>query len=149
MSEGRKLSRQEIIAETLSWLGTPYRHQASLKGVGCDCLGLMRGVWRSCIGAEPEEIVPYTPDWAEAGGGEPLAATARRHMDEIAVAAAAPGDALLFRWRSGLPAKHAGILVAADRFVHAHQGAVVAPAAYSRWWRAHAAYAFRFPGLTD
>ncbi|MBN9249774.1 MAG: hypothetical protein J0I86_04210, partial [Mesorhizobium sp.] len=44
----------EIVAEALSWLGTPYRHQASSKGVGCDCLGLIRGVWRSLYGNELE-----------------------------------------------------------------------------------------------
>jgi hypothetical protein len=39
-----------IIAAARSWLGTPYAHQASLKGVGCDCLGLVRGVWREVQG---------------------------------------------------------------------------------------------------
>ena len=36
-----------------------YRHQASLKGVGCDCLGLVRGVWRALHGAEPERAPAY------------------------------------------------------------------------------------------
>jgi cell wall-associated NlpC family hydrolase len=30
------LTRDVIVAQARSWLGTPYRHQASLKGVGCD-----------------------------------------------------------------------------------------------------------------
>lgn len=29
------LTRSSIVAETRSWIGTPYRHQASLKGVSC------------------------------------------------------------------------------------------------------------------
>jgi len=41
-----------------SWIGTPYVHQASVKGVGCDCLGLLRGVWRELVGAEPEKMPP-------------------------------------------------------------------------------------------
>jgi len=49
-----RLTRAAIVAEARSWIGTRYRHQGSLKGVGCDCLGLVRGVWRNCIGAEPE-----------------------------------------------------------------------------------------------
>lgn len=57
-----------IVAEALTWLGTPYRHQASVKGVGCDCLGLVRGVWRAVYGSEPEAAPGYTPDWAEARG---------------------------------------------------------------------------------
>ena len=57
-------------AEARLWLGTPYRHQAALRGVGCDCLGLVRGVWRALIGPEPEDPPPYTPDWGEVGGYE-------------------------------------------------------------------------------
>ncbi len=149
MTEAPKITRAAIVSEAVSWLGTPYRHQASLKGVGCDCLGLIRGVWRALFGAEPEQLVPYTPDWAEASGEETLAMAARRHLEEISVEAAAPGDVLLFRWRFGLPAKHAGVLIEPRRFVHAHQGAAVATAAYSRWWRERAAYAFRFPSMAD
>lgn len=50
----RVVSRAAIVAEARAWLGTPYRHQASLKGVGADCLGLVRGVWRAVVGPEPE-----------------------------------------------------------------------------------------------
>lgn len=141
--------RDRIIAETRSWIGTPYRHQASLKGVGCDCLGLIRGVWRGVYGDEPEQIPGYSPDWAEAGGEETLASAARRHLDEIDPLAVQPADVLLFRWRARLPAKHAAILIAPDRFVHAHDGAAVATAALSPWWRRRLAYAFRFPGIDD
>ncbi len=49
------------------WLGTPYRHQASLKGEGADCLGLVRGVWRETVGAEPTELPAYQPGWRWAG----------------------------------------------------------------------------------
>ena len=131
------------------WLGTPYLHQASLIGVGCDCLGLLRGVWRDLYGAEPEQPGPYAPDWAEAGGRETLATAARRHLTEIAPGAAVPGDVLLFRWRDGLPAKHVAILSAPDRMIHAHDGAGVTEAALVPWWRRRISHAFRFPGVTD
>ena len=55
-----------VVAEARSWIGTPYQHQASLKGVGCDCLGLVRGVWRALYGEEPEHVPAYSRDWAEA-----------------------------------------------------------------------------------
>jgi NlpC/P60 family putative phage cell wall peptidase len=41
------IDRAQIIAEAREWLGTPWKHQASLKGVGCDCIGLIRGVARA------------------------------------------------------------------------------------------------------
>jgi NlpC/P60 family putative phage cell wall peptidase len=138
---------QAIVAEATSWVGTPYRHQASLKGVGCDCLGLVRGVWRAIHGGEPEAVPAYTPDWAEAAGRETLAEAAARHLTAVSRAEAGAGDLLLFRWREALPAKHAAILVDADRFVHAHQGATVAFTALTPWWRRRLAFVFRFPGI--
>jgi NlpC/P60 family putative phage cell wall peptidase len=105
-----------IVAEARAWIGTPYRHQASLKGVGCDCLGLLRGVWRAVVGVEPEGPPPYSADWAEAGA-DALMAAARRHLAEAPEVA--PGRVLLFRWRDGLPAKHCAIATSAATMVHA------------------------------
>ena len=143
------ISRTRIITEARSWIGTPYRHQASLKGVGCDCLGLVRGVWRAVVGTEPERAPPYAPDWAEATGDEALAQAADRHLIAVALDQFAPGDVLLFRWRASLPAKHAAIVTASDKMVHAHDGAAVAEVALAPWWRRRLAYAYRFPGVSD
>jgi NlpC/P60 family putative phage cell wall peptidase len=140
-------TRAAIVTEARAWIGTPYRHQASLKHVGCDCLGLVRGVWRELLGSEPESVTPYAPDWAEASGVESLAQAARRHLIEIAPAEFLPGDVLLFRWRARFPAKHAAIVTAPDLMVHAHDGAAVAEVAIAPWWRRRLAYAFRFPGV--
>ena len=136
---------EQIIAEARTWIGTPYRHQASLKGVGCDCLGLLRGVWRALHGGEPELAPAYAPDWAEASGEEKLAAAARRHLVEVLPVCAQPGDVLLFRWRPHLPAKHAAILTTAERMIHAYDGAAVAEVYFAPFWRRRLAFAFRFP----
>jgi NlpC/P60 family putative phage cell wall peptidase len=139
------IAREQIVAEARSWIGTPYAHQASLKGVGCDCLGLVRGVWRAHYGEEPELTPAYSSDWAEATGEEKLAAAARRHLIEIATDKAEPGDLLLFRWRPHLPAKHAAILSAPDRMIHAHDGAAVAEVHFAPYWRRRLAFAFALP----
>ena len=97
MSAAPENLADRIVAEARSWIGTPYHHATSLKGIGCDCLGLVRGVWRAVLGPEPEAAGPYSPDWAEAGGEERLLWAARRHMVEIDPADLAPGDVLLFR----------------------------------------------------
>jgi NlpC/P60 family putative phage cell wall peptidase len=135
-----------IITAARGWIGTPYAHQASVKGVGCDCLGLIRGVWRDVIGKEPEAMPAYSPDWAEAGGKETMAEAASRHMKPITLKDMQPGDLLLFRWRRHLPAKHAGLLTSAESFIHAQDGACVCEAPLSPWWRRRIAYVFRFPG---
>ncbi len=143
------ITRSLIVAEARDWIGTPYRHQASLKGVGCDCLGLVRGVWRAVIGAEPECAPPYAPDWAEASGQELLAEAAARHLVPIERDAIEAGDVVLFRWRAHLPAKHAAIVTTDGRMVHAHDGAAVTEVVLASWWRRRLAYAFRFPGILD
>jgi len=138
-------ARDEIVALARGWIGTPYRHQASLKGLGCDCLGLLRGVWRELHGREPERPLAYCADWAEATTHERLAEAATRYLHEISFAEIAPGDVLLFRWRAHLPAKHCAILAASDRMIHAHDGARVTEVPLSAWWRRRLAFAFRFP----
>jgi NlpC/P60 family putative phage cell wall peptidase len=143
------VTRASIVAEARAWIGTPYRHQASLKGIGSDCLGLVRGVWRALYGEEPETAPPYAPDWAEAARAEPLAQAALRHLEPVGLAAFAAGDVLLFRWRAGLAAKHAAIVTTPASMVHAHDGAAVAEVAIAPWWRRRLAFAFRFPGVTD
>lgn len=137
----------QIVAVARSWIGTPYRHQASLKLIGTDCLGLIRGVYREIYSAEPETPPPYAADWAEAANTESLAEAARRHLQEIRLNALSPGDVALFRWRQGLPAKHAGIITSASTMVHAQSGVNVCEIAVSPWWRRRLAFAFRFPGL--
>jgi NlpC/P60 family putative phage cell wall peptidase len=142
----------DIVAAARGWLGTPYQHQASLRHVGCDCLGLLRGVWRETRGDEPELAPPYAPDWAESGAPsgmrhEPLLDAARRHLVLVEASAMQPGDVLLFRWRAHLPAKHLAIVSAPGWMIHAHDGAVVAEAALSGWWLRHLAAVFRFPEI--
>jgi NlpC/P60 family putative phage cell wall peptidase len=139
------VSGERIVAEARRWIGTPYRHQASVQGVGCDCLGLLRGVWRALYGAEPEALPAYAPDWAEANGEERLAAAARRHLMEIDSSEAAPGDVLLFRWRERLPAKHMAILSSNERMIHAYDGAAVCEVRFAPFWQRRAAFGFRFP----
>lgn len=142
------LFRNHIVAETRRWIGTPYQHQASVKGVGCDCLGLVRGVWRAVVGDEPERVPPYAPDWAEATGEESLFDAAGRHLIAVGVDFK-QGDVLLFRWRATLPAKHAAIVTAPDKMVHAHDGAAVTEVAIAPWWRRRLVIAFKFPGVVD
>ncbi|MBF0664377.1 MAG: C40 family peptidase, partial [Brevundimonas sp.] len=142
--------RAADIART--WLGTPYQHQASVKGEGADCLGLLRGVWRELIGAEPEQAGPYGPDWAEVGGEEALLQAARRWLREIPVEAARAGDVLLFRMTPGAAAKHCAILSAGEmsgdrepRMIHAYWGRTVVESWIGTWWRRRLAAAFAWP----
>ena len=137
-------STERVIAAARGWLGTPYVHQASVLGAGCDCLGLARGVWRELHGAEPVTPPPYTRDWGEAGGAEVLAEAARRFLLEIPVTAAGPGALILFRMARNALAKHCGIR-SETGLIHAYERAGVIEEPWSPIWARKAAFAFLYP----
>lgn len=137
--------RAAALAEARRWIGTPYRHQASLLGAGCDCLGLVRGVWRALYGEEPEAAPPYAPDWAGRGGGEMLLNAARRWL--APVERAAPGDVLVFRYAPDAPVRHCAILSGGAHMIHAVEGRAVCESALVPWWRGRIAGAFAFPEI--
>lgn len=130
------------------WIGTPYRHQATCEGAGCDCLGLLRGVWRELYGAEPEAVPPYSQDWAEPQGAEVLLAAAGRWLTRKALEDAAPGDVLLFRMRAGAVAKHLGLQSetgVAPAFVHAYERHGVIESPLVTPWHRRIVARFAFP----
>ena len=135
-----------VVQIARSWLGTPYVHQASVKGAGCDCLGLLRGVWREIHGAEAEAPPAYSPDWAEATGAETLCMALARHLGEIDPRDLGPGDVALFRMAPRGPAKHCGIVGAREgalTLIHARQNKRVGEEAFTAFWRQRLAFAFR------
>jgi cell wall-associated NlpC family hydrolase len=52
-------TRQQIIDEARTWLGTPFRHQGRLKGVGVDCGGLIVCV-RKDLGISEWDYTTYS-----------------------------------------------------------------------------------------
>ena len=137
-----------ILNVAAGWVGTPYRHQASLKGVGCDCLGLIRGIWREVYGEEPEVPAPYAADWAERSGTERLAEAALRHFGPpVDRADMQPGHVLLFRFRPDAAAKHLGILAEKGRFIHAYEQAGVISSPLVPSWARRIVAVHRFPEI--
>jgi NlpC/P60 family putative phage cell wall peptidase len=134
-----------VVVAARSWLGTPYHDQASLRGVGCDCLGLARGVWREVLGDEPFLIPPYSRDWGETGPREVLADGARRMLIPIAPTDIGTGALVLFRMTPRAIAKHVGILTEPDMFIHSYERLGVVEEALTPVWRRRIAFAFLFP----
>jgi NlpC/P60 family putative phage cell wall peptidase len=138
-----------VVAEARRWIGTPYRHQASMLGAGTDCLGLLRGVWRGVIGAEPVTPPAYSPDWSEAAGREEMLAAARLWLWEVSPGAPLQeGEVLVFRMRAGAVAKHLGIAARRDgmpSFIHAYSGHAVVETPLSAPWARRIAGRFTFP----
>ncbi|MEM7718993.1 MAG: NlpC/P60 family protein [Pseudomonadota bacterium] len=137
-----------VVDEARLWLGTPYLHQASVRGAGCDCLGLLRGVWRAVEGGEPF-VPPYSADWDEVAREDVLLRAARQYLVERPVCDLRAGHVVLFRMRHAAVAKHLGICSGPNRFIHSYSGHGVVESSLSGPWRRRIAAVFRFPGNSD
>jgi len=133
-----------VVAAARVFLGTPYRHQASLAGAGCDCLGLLRGVWRALYGAEPMPMPAYRADMRDPTNAGAL----RRAAEALLVTETGPlaaGQVVLFRLGGMAEPKHCGILVSDHRFIHAQERLGVVEADMSEAWLRRVSGRFRFP----
>ena len=113
--------RARVVAEALSWLGTPYAHRQRLKGVGVDCAQLPLAVYAAAGVIGEAEVGAYASQWhlhrAEELYLHHLQALGGR---EIARDQAGAGDFAV--WRYGRTFSHGAILVAPGRIVHAVRG---------------------------
>ena len=149
MSRDDGTDGEAIVEAARRWLGTPYRHQGARRGVGCDCLGLVRGVWRELYGTDAQEPGPYRLDWRSDTQDDRLMEAAERHCG----AALPPGpikagDLLLFRWKTNLPVRHLGIASGGDHFIHAYERVAVVESALVPAWRRRVAARFAFPRIS-
>jgi NlpC/P60 family putative phage cell wall peptidase len=142
------MRRAEVVVAARLWLGTPYRHQAATLGAGCDCLGLLRGVWRQLFGDEPLELPNYRADWRDNRHADELRAVAGQLL-VVAEDAPKAGQVLLFQLGRTAGARHCGVLVEPERFIHAQEGLGVIEANLTEGWRRRIAGRYDFPGLAD
>lgn len=141
-------NRADVVDEARRWIGTPYRHQASVLGAGADCLGLIRGVWRNLLGQEPEVIPAYTADWLEPSGEEALLFAAHRWLLPKSLEANDSGDVVIFRMRNGGVAKHLGItahLHGQPTVIHSYTDHGVLETSLSLPWHRKIVGRFGFP----
>ena len=142
------IARDRFLMEARRWIGTPYRHQASVLGIGADCLGLVRGVWRTMIGPEPEPVPCYTPDWSEPSGDEALLRAAFRWLVPKPVDSSETAEIILFRMQAQGVAKHFGITAEMNgnpTFIHAYTGHGVVESSLTRAWQRKIIARFDFP----
>jgi NlpC/P60 family putative phage cell wall peptidase len=133
---------EAVVAAARAWLGTPYRHRASVLGAGCDCLGLLRGVWRTLYGDEPAAVPNYRADGRDAG--DDLLVGLARFLPPASGGLAA-GQVVLFRLGRQRSARHCGIMVGPSRFVHAQERLGVVEANLTDGWARRVAARFVFP----
>lgn len=135
------------------WVGTPFRWEASLKGVGADCRGVLSGVARECNRPEADEIEARVVGYSRRIDERRLVEGLDRLYDRVALGdhvpatLLRPGDVLGYRIQRKL--QHLGIYTG-DRvrhmMVHAYSGdpAQVIEAQLGRFWLGRLAGVWRW-----
>jgi len=140
------MTREEIVAEARTWIGTPWKHQGRLKGRSCDCLGLIVGVLQKfepdLRGFKDTRDYSHTPDVREA---EKLLET---YLAKIPREEAKPGDILRFYFDKD--SLHLGF-VTQKGMIHAYNlaGRKVTEHAIPPDWQCKIVRVYRIPGIND
>lgn len=143
------MQAQEIVTLARSWIGTPYHNMAATKGKGCDCLGLLRGVYAEITGEfiQPASYPSRPP--RSALGREAMLDAARCHLTEVPVDTRGPGVVLIFRVHPKLAAHHCGIMTTETEMVHSHSGRATYEVTLGKKWEPLVVAAFKFPQVKD
>ena len=121
-------TRQAVVNEAKTWLGTDYHHQGRLKGVGVDCAMILAEVFES-VGMIPHispEEENYPPDWHFHRSEERYLNWITDYAKETEIPL--PGDVVLFQF--GRCISHGGIVVEWPTIIHSYfrEGVVLADA---------------------
>lgn len=86
---------QHIVLIAREWIGTPFHHQGRVKGQGCDCIGLIIGVFAE-IGAPAGEV--DIADYSMIPDGKFLQQKLSEYLEQVSFSKIVAGDILLFRF---------------------------------------------------
>jgi cell wall-associated NlpC family hydrolase len=109
--------RKKIVEEAKSWIGTPFHHEARVKGAGVDCGMLIIEIYER-VGLIPH-IVPmhYSPDFMLHRNEELYIELIQLYADEIPLPPYLPGDAVVMK--NGRIYSHGGIVIDWPLIIHA------------------------------
>ena len=111
-------ARAAVVAEALSWIGTPYHHAQAVKGRGVDCaLSLIEWFARAGV-IERFDPRPYSASWFLHRGEERFLNCIAHYADRLPDAATVlPADIALYRY--GRCTAHGALVVDETFVVHA------------------------------
>jgi cell wall-associated NlpC family hydrolase len=111
-------NRQAIIDEAKTWLRTPWRHYAAVKGAGVDCGRLLIEVY-AAVGLIAHYVPePYPQDFALHSKEERFLANIERYAHEVLT----PQKGDIAVWKFGRCFSHAAIVVDYPHIIHAKIG---------------------------
>lgn len=145
-------TRDAIVAEAREWLGTKFAHQQACKGVGCDCIGLIRGVARNVGFTDPfvTGAARRFAGYSRSPNPESLREACAMFLSPILAQDAVEGDILVFRFERD--PMHFALITQMEPvpyMIHAHARArKVAENRIDSVWRSRVVAAHRYKELT-
>lgn len=129
-----------IVALARECLGTVFRHQGRIPGVGMDCVGVVIHCWHG-LGLPRYERADYGRNPHPAR----MCAELDRMLEPLSIPEADVGDVLHMAW--GRQPQHLAV-ISTDGLIHAYEGAGrVVEHAFDATWRGRVRAAYRFPGV--
>lgn len=107
--------RQAVVAEALSWIGTPYVNHGRVKGAGADCAMLPAEVYEATGMVEHVDVGYYSPMWHLNRKAEKFLETVEKYADRVE--SPLPGDMVIYKF--GKAFAHGAIVVKWPKIVHA------------------------------
>ena len=95
------VTKEQIVVQARTWLGTAFHHQGRVKHVGVDCIGLIVCVVRELelVNEAGEFLADYDyTQYSRTPDGFTLKSKLDTHLQPIPVEEIGPGDVLLFRF---------------------------------------------------
>lgn len=112
--------RQEAVIEAQRWIGTPFRMNAAIRGVGVDCGRFLVEVYRT-VGVEVGEELPLlSRQWHLHTQDNTYIEIIQRHCTPVPEPI--PGGIAMFRLsrHSNRPYSHSALVVSWPRVIHVH-----------------------------
>ncbi len=136
----KKISKEMVVAEARSWLGTPFHHQGRLKGIGGDCIGLVIGV------ANALNISDYNiTNYSRLPNGDLLKGLLELHLDKVAIADRQIGDIGLFKFER--EPQHVGVFSDIGIIHNYQQVKQCVEHGFDSVWQQRLLAVFRFKGV--
>lgn len=109
--------RQTVVSEAMTWLRTPWHHEACVKGSGVDCANFLIGVYANCGLIEAFTPEHYTQDWMMHRNEQRFLNYLLQFADPID-GPPLPADIVMFH--IGRCISHGGIVLDWPQIIHAY-----------------------------
>lgn len=116
--------RNRVVKEAIEWIGTPFHHEARVKGAGVDCLQILAAVYHAAGIVSHIDVPHYPMDWMIHRDEERYLNGVKLYADEVPgppERMPLPGDIVIMKL--GRTFSHGAIVIEWPRLIHAYYSA--------------------------